>query len=608
MSAPFFTAGGTLHSDAPSYVTRPADEEIDNIAQNGELGYVLTTRQMGKSSLMTRAAASLHESGLRTAILDLTAIGTADIDSWYLSLLDDLQGQLELETDVEAWWDENGRLSPVRRFTKFMREILPGERDALTVIFIDEVDSALHLPFSDDFFAAIRALFNQASPQKRLSIILLGVAQPNDLIKEVQRTPFNVGRQVVLNELALENAVPVLSKGFSSGKSVPDLIKRIFYWTDGHPYLTQKVAQGLAENQTSNLNDKQVDSLVSTLFLTEQGRKSDSNLQFVAGRMTHSPNRDALFDLYHQVWHGKRVDADPHSPVQNELKLYGLVRRNPNGQLTVRNEIYRAAFDRAWINERRQAGRWWVWLSAAAIMLVILALVGVNLFQQGQSEAELIELNVTQFNESNEGAVRLSSLGRLIDLDAADTALDLFESQSASEQLTLFRDAGNEQVETVALVIENSYPALTHIDLPIPSPSTDLINEMAAALERTDPNQNEGLRAELESWERGRRMLEIGNDEQARIDYSVAIALNPNNPATRFERLLIYITLGEIEAALDEIDLLNGQGLWDDRDTEQLIASSMTSDADLRTLGVGFPPVAERLPTVTTIAAEATSS
>ena len=41
----------------------------------GEFCYVLTSRQMGKSSLMVRAVRRLRQEGVTIAVLDLTAIG-----------------------------------------------------------------------------------------------------------------------------------------------------------------------------------------------------------------------------------------------------------------------------------------------------------------------------------------------------------------------------------------------------------------------------------------------------------------------------------------------------------------------------------------------------
>jgi len=50
----FYVTQGTLHHDALSYVERAADEELFHALERGEFCYVLTSRQMGKSSLMVR--------------------------------------------------------------------------------------------------------------------------------------------------------------------------------------------------------------------------------------------------------------------------------------------------------------------------------------------------------------------------------------------------------------------------------------------------------------------------------------------------------------------------------------------------------------------------
>jgi hypothetical protein len=83
----FFIAGGTLRPDSPSYVKRPADDELYNLVLAGEFCYILTARQMGKSSLMTRTAQRLRDAGVSAAIIDLTTIGTVSIDTWYLGLI-----------------------------------------------------------------------------------------------------------------------------------------------------------------------------------------------------------------------------------------------------------------------------------------------------------------------------------------------------------------------------------------------------------------------------------------------------------------------------------------------------------------------------------------
>ena len=71
----FYVTGGTLRQDAACYVERQADKDLLDGLLKGEFCYVLTSRQMGKSSLMVRTAGKLREQGVRVAVLDLTAVG-----------------------------------------------------------------------------------------------------------------------------------------------------------------------------------------------------------------------------------------------------------------------------------------------------------------------------------------------------------------------------------------------------------------------------------------------------------------------------------------------------------------------------------------------------
>src|SRR4051812_30267928 len=87
--ATFYVAGGTLQYDAVSYVHRRADDELLEGLRAGRFCYVLTSRQMGKSSLMVRTAAQLRRDGVSVAVLDLTAVGqNVSVEQWYHGMLD----------------------------------------------------------------------------------------------------------------------------------------------------------------------------------------------------------------------------------------------------------------------------------------------------------------------------------------------------------------------------------------------------------------------------------------------------------------------------------------------------------------------------------------
>jgi hypothetical protein len=201
---------------------------------------------MGKSSLMVRTACRLNQAGVRTAIIDLTKIGTdIQAEQWYLGLLTSLKSQLKLKMNLRQWWQQRSGTGPVQRFTDFLRDVALVEVKDPIVIFIDEIDTTFKLDFSDDFFAAIRALYNARatdSAYHRLTFVLLGVAMPSDLIKDRQRTPFNIGEAIDLGEFSRRDA-RVLERGIEAvypGRGCA-IFDTVYYWTNCHPYLTQNL-------------------------------------------------------------------------------------------------------------------------------------------------------------------------------------------------------------------------------------------------------------------------------------------------------------------------------------------------------------------------------
>src|SRR5262245_48749894 len=136
-----YTIGGTVQGDRGLYIERAADAELLALCRAGAFAYVLTARQMGKSSLMTKTAARLTNEGLQTAQIDLTLIGTAlSADQWYLGLITEIADQLDLITEPLAWWAERAHLGPAQRLTDFLREVVLREVAASIVIFVDEID------------------------------------------------------------------------------------------------------------------------------------------------------------------------------------------------------------------------------------------------------------------------------------------------------------------------------------------------------------------------------------------------------------------------------------------------------------------------------------
>ena len=386
----FYIVGGTVERDAPCYVQRRADNDLYDGLQQGKFCYVLTSRQMGKSSLMVRTAARLREEGVGIAVLDLTAIGqNLSAEQWYDGLLTQIAQQLDLDDELEEFWAAHPKLGPLQRWMQAIRQVVLPRYVSRVVIFVDEIDAVRSLPFStDEFFAGIREFYNRRTEDtelERLTFCLLGVATPSDLIRDTRTTPFNIGRRIELSDFTEAEAAPLV-QGLGREESVgKELLKRVLHWTGGHPYLTQRLCQAVAED-VSVCDAKGVDRLCEELFLSHRAQERDDNLLFVRERILRSEaDLASLLDLYAHVRGGKRVADEVTNPLVGVLRLSGITRVE-GSYLRVRNHIYERVFDREWVRAnmpdaevRRQRAAYRRGLVRAAVVATVIVAIVISL-------------------------------------------------------------------------------------------------------------------------------------------------------------------------------------------------------------------------------------
>lgn len=440
----FFVIGGSLHADTPSYIHRRADNELYEALMQGEFCYILTSRQMGKSSLTVRTTLRLQAVGVRAVVLDLTALGqNVGAEQWYYGMLARLAERLDLEEAADAFWLSQERLGPLQRFMAALRQVvLPGCSDRL-VLFVDEIDVVRSLPFStDEFFAAIRELYNRRTEDpelKRLTFCLLGVAAPTDLIRDTRLTPFNIGRRIELSDFTEKEAAP-LALGLDPLElaSIPKeatpfrkFMRRIIHWTGGHPYLTQRLSLAVAqeiERRPGGIGSRDVDRLCEDLFLSHRAQERDDNLIFVRERILRSEaNPTPLLELYGAVRSGGHVGDDDTNGLVSLLRLSGIAKVR-QGRLVVRNRIYEQVFDRRWIRihmpdaelqrqkvaYRRGLARA---ASLAAVVVVAMAALAVT-------AANNARLRLAEANRARQIAISLRRNLYAADLSSSQSALE----------------------------------------------------------------------------------------------------------------------------------------------------------------------------------------
>ena len=250
------------------------------------------------------------------------------------------------------------------------------------------------LDFTDDFFATIRAAYNARATEpefKRIAFVLLGVARPANLIKDSNRTPYNIGTQIELQDFRIDE-IDAYSRALErqfpgEGQQV---ITQILTWTGGQPYLTQKICHTITSQGAKEFGSDQLDQMVGRLFLGNEAR-TESNLRAIRDRVLSSPLLAGMLEVYVQMLTGKQVADEEGSLVKNELKLTGLVKASGDGQLIVRNRIYQRVFNERWARENRPvAATHRLTLISVSITLVALLALAFVVFQNANVNSRAV--------------------------------------------------------------------------------------------------------------------------------------------------------------------------------------------------------------------------
>ncbi len=353
----YYKIGGSLKYQHPTYVKRQADDELYDGLKQGEYCYVLNSRQMGKSSLRVRMMKILKSEGIKCASLDMTRLGSqTQPEEWYLGIVSELARNFGLTATFDdiAWWQQHEIISPLQRLNRFIEDVLLTRLSQHLVVFLDEIDSIIKLNFKDDFFAFIRACYNQRADNpdyNRLTFCLLGVATPSNLIDDKKRTPFNIGRSIQLGGFQFEDAKASLIPGFADKVDEPErVLKEILNWTSGQPFLTQKLCYLIGKHTQTRTPD--IAQIVHTHILENwQSQDEPEHLRTIRDRLLSKEQwAEQLLGLYQQILQWGDVIANDR-PEQMELRLSGIAVKQ-RGVLRVYNRIYQAVFNQEWVNDQ----------------------------------------------------------------------------------------------------------------------------------------------------------------------------------------------------------------------------------------------------------------
>jgi WD40 repeat protein len=129
-------------------------------------------------------------------------------------------------------------------------------------------------------------------------------------------------------------------------------LDRIYHWTRGQPYLSQKLARQIARDGADEDVAAHVDHLATTQLAGRAALHSEPHMSHIHRAIVNDEKRkEPLLNLYGRIRKGMEVSADLGSALQRRLMAVGLIVIDHDGNLQVRNRLYRAVFTARWANE-----------------------------------------------------------------------------------------------------------------------------------------------------------------------------------------------------------------------------------------------------------------
>jgi hypothetical protein len=326
---------GAIELDSQFYVERAADHEVTRLVSvAGRTVLIKGPRQVGKTSLLTRAKASAERSGHRVVYIDFQLIDDAHLKS-LKTLATYLAHRIgrTLRSAIKPGdvWDDY--LGAAESLTDFIERILLADPAPVTLC-CDEVDRIFDQDYRNAFFAMVRAWHNRraTSPAWRtFGLIIAHSTEPALFIDDVNQSPFNVGEVFRLTDFdAAQLAWLNLRHGCPLTERELDALQAL---VGGHPFLARQGLYVLATRRVGSLAD-----LIATA--ADDGGPFGDHLRRHLFGLSKRPR---IAEAFKSVVRQQRCENEDEF---QRLKAAGLVEGASRESARVRCDLYQRYFAR----------------------------------------------------------------------------------------------------------------------------------------------------------------------------------------------------------------------------------------------------------------------
>ncbi len=328
------------------YVKRHADRQLKSIIDEMERpGYVLVAHEMGKTNLLLNAKREFENAERLFAYVDLSNPFDEERDCYQniIDLIIEPKEDLSNKVSSEICSLRNRKLPPHKEYLKSLRIILKKIKGTL-IILLDEIDALKNFYYSDHIFAQIRSnyFFRTNFPElKKVTYVLSGVIEPSDLIKDRNKSPFNIGEKIYLNDFSYDEHLEFIEK--SRLQLAENLIKGIFYWTKGNPLLTYDICSEIEDSYRGNniINNQLLEKLIVEKYLSTYDIPPISYIRELVSK--DNEIRSAVLKLQYG-------DANISDEVKRKLYLSGIINLNiVDDEIKIKNPIISKSISIEWL-------------------------------------------------------------------------------------------------------------------------------------------------------------------------------------------------------------------------------------------------------------------
>lgn len=329
------------------YVERSADRQLKAVVDDmGRPAYILVARQMGKTNLLLNMKRNrpsdlviyfdlsnrfdTARKFFRNIIDTIIEINPDLFDSAVKTISHNRLGD-ELEASVE--------------YDRHLRLLLKTCQKKI-VLILDEIDSLIGCSYSDSILAQIRSMYFSRGNHEiytNLTYVLSGVAEPGDLIKDKNISPFNIGEKIYLEDFTRTEFNDFIER--SKLKVDPSITDRIFWWTDGNPRISWDVCSEVEVEISAGktASPSLVDEIVDRLYYQEHDRAPVDHIRTL---VEFDPSiRNAIMSIRYS-----RGDfADDR--IKGKLYLAGIAKVDKVRGIIIKNRVIDGALSERWIQQ-----------------------------------------------------------------------------------------------------------------------------------------------------------------------------------------------------------------------------------------------------------------